>query len=75
MAKRGLEELSDSVRNGEPFLTQYENGRYVILQGKHKGYYLDSIPSGYLEYILREWNIPQKERITVQRILEAKEMD
>lgn len=49
--KKGMEELSQSFQLGD-YLQQTPNGRHILLRGKFKGGYLDSIPRGYIRKFL-----------------------
>lgn len=58
----GLEEVEYN-----PFgdaLRPYRNsGRYIILKGKFKGSFVDSIPTGYLKKaVLDKWDLTDEER-------------
>jgi len=53
--KKGMEEISGYQQIGD-YLQEVEGGRHIILRGKFKGGYLDTIPRGYIrKFILKKW--------------------
>jgi len=47
MHKRGRQELSPHRALGD-YLQRFPDGRYIILRGKYKGAYADTVPRGYI---------------------------
>jgi hypothetical protein len=55
MSMVGFEELDDTHLVG-PYLNAFGNGRYIVLRGKYKGSFLDTIPKGYIrKFVLTKW--------------------
>ncbi len=53
--KKGREELSGLAFRGD-YLQQAPNGRYIILRGKYRGSYADTVPRGYVrKFVLVKW--------------------
>ncbi|MHC4620544.1 MAG: hypothetical protein ACYTEQ_22580 [Planctomycetota bacterium] len=56
MAKRGMEELEGGMTSLGSYLQQFPGGRCIVLRGKYKGAYADTIPRGYIrKFILVKW--------------------
>jgi hypothetical protein len=47
MASVGLEEMTSSSLLGE-YLQESIDGRHILLRGKYRGAFLDTIPKGYI---------------------------
>ena len=60
--QEGLEELAD-LRQGEALQAYRNTGRYVILKGKYRGSFVDTIPRGYIrKVVLDKWDLTDDER-------------
>ena len=46
--KPGFEELTSSTNLGA-YLSESVDGRYILLRGKFRGAFLDTIPTGYIK--------------------------
>ena len=52
---KGREEMAGRRHLGD-YLQELPNGRCIILRGKFRGSYADSIPRGYIrKFILEKW--------------------
>lgn len=68
--KRGLEELDDMRPLGD-YLQRFPNGRCILLRGKFKGAYVDTVPTGYLEkFVLEKWDLTEAERDIIEELVE-----
>lgn len=55
MPKRGMEELADAPLLGS-YLQRVPGGRYIVLRGKYKSAFADTLPRGYVrKFILVKW--------------------
>jgi hypothetical protein len=66
---RGLEEF-EGPRDLGVFLMEIPGGRHIMLRGKFRGGYLDTIPRGYLrKYVLQKWieDMSEEERTLFEK--------
>jgi len=55
MSKRGLEELGDAALQGG-YLQRLPTGRCIVLRGKYRGAFADTVPRGYIrKFVLVKW--------------------
>ena len=55
---------------GETLQPYRDTGRYIILKGKYRGSFIDTVPVGYLEKIvLAKWDMTEKERRITAELL------
>ena len=62
----GLEELGEPDVYGNALQPYRNTGRFIILKGKYKGSFVDTVPKGYLEkVVLAKWDMTDEERTII----------
>jgi len=62
----GLEELGEPDVYGNAIKPYRNTGRFIVLKGKYKGSFIDTVPKGYLEkVILAKWDMTDEERTII----------